>query len=311
MIEGAADRRDDPPAALLQWASESVGAAMAPTVTSMSQGGAGGPWRLDWGAGDRHLSLALKAEHPGPEERRRFATAAAALDLAATHDVPAPRPVAHDLTGACGWVASLTTLLPGRSSIAAHIPPGRLRALGGAVARIHRVSGLPTPDLPLRSRSLEGYDLDAAAPSTDSATLLAHAREALADGTTIDEPLGFVHGDFWQGNTLWDGERYAGAVDWDFAGFGPAGIDLGSLRADVAVLHGLEAAAHVLAGWEEVAGRAARHLDWWDVVAGASTPEDMGGWLPNFQAQGRTDLDLETITRRRDAFLEQALADLR
>jgi hypothetical protein len=311
MIEEAAHRSDDPPARLLQWASDSAGASTAPAVTSMAQGGTGGPWRLDWAAGGAHVSLALKAERPGPAERRRFSTAAAALDLAAANAVPAPRPVAHDLTGACGWVASLTTLLPGTSSIAADMSPQRLRALGGEVARIHLVAGAPTPDLPARSRSLEGYDLDAAAPSTHSAPLLARARAAVSEGTGLGEPLGFVHGDFWQGNTLWDGDRYAGAIDWDFAGFGPAGIDLGSLRADVAVLHGLDAAAHVLAGWEDMAGRAAPNLGWWDVVAGVSTPEDMNGWLPNFHAQGRTDLDLETVTRRRDGFLERALEDLR
>jgi aminoglycoside phosphotransferase (APT) family kinase protein len=129
----------------------------------------------------------------------------------------------------------------------------------------------------------------------------------------LEEPAAdarWLHGDLWQGNTLWDGDRYSGAIDWDFAGFGPGGFDLGSLRADVAVLHGLDAADEVLVGWADVTGRPARNLAWWDVVAGVSTPEDMGGWLPNFHAQGRRDLDLETVTRRRDTYLTRALREL-
>jgi aminoglycoside phosphotransferase (APT) family kinase protein len=35
-----------------------------------------------------------------------------------------------------------------------------------------------------------------------------------------------VHGDLWQGNTLWTGERCMGMVDWDAAGVGHPGIDL-------------------------------------------------------------------------------------
>lgn len=312
MTQTDGHRGDQPPASLLAWAEKSLApSGRVRAATSMSQSGVGGPWRLDVTDGDRTWALVLKAERAGTDERRRFVTAAAALAFAEANGVPAPRPVAHHLDAGCGWLASLTTCLPGTSSVAADISAARLRALGGAAAGIHRASGAPTPELPLRSRSLDGYDLNAATSSTPSTPLLARARAVIATSApSQDEPHGFVHGDFWQGNTLWDGDRYGGAVDWDFAGFGPAGVDLGSLRADVAVLHGLDAAAEVLAGWEAAAGKPAPNLAWWDVVAGVSTPDDMGGWLPNFHAQGRRDLDLATVTRRRDDYLEQALRQL-
>lgn len=278
----------------------------------MSQSGVGGPWRLDVAGRDGgEAALVLKAARPDPAEGTRFATAAAALELAAAHDIAAPRPVAQDLTGEHSWLALLTTLLPGTSSIAADITPARLRALGAAAARIHLVPGTPSRELPVRARALDGYDLNEGSQPTASTPLLQQAREVIAAGSPGDEPIGFVHGDFWQGNTLWDGDRYAGAVDWDFAGFGPAGVDLGSLRADVVVLHGPRAAAEVLAGWEEAASGSAPNLAWWDLVAGVSTPDDMGGWLPNFHAQGRTDLDLGTVTRRRDEYVDQALRRVR
>jgi aminoglycoside phosphotransferase (APT) family kinase protein len=311
-VDGTAGhRKDELPEDVLRWVQASVASSAIVGVTTMSQSGTGSPWRLDLTTDDGERALVLKAEPPAPDVRRRFATAAEALAFAAANDVPAPRPVDHDLEAESGWLASLTTLLPGTSSIAADIGRSRLRALGAEAARIHLVPGEPTPDLPLRSRALDGYDLNADTSPTPSTPLLERAREVIARGSPAhDEPVGFVDGDYWQGNTLWAGDRYTGAVDWDFAGFGAAGVDLGSLRADVVVLHGPDAAAAVLAGWEEAAGRPAPNRAWWDLVAGVSTPEDMRGWLPNFHAQGRTDLDLETVTRRRDDHLERALREV-
>jgi aminoglycoside phosphotransferase (APT) family kinase protein len=119
-----------------------------------------------------------------------------------------------------------------------------------------------------------------------------------------------VHGDFWQGNTLWDGALFVGSVDWDYAGIGPGGIDLGSLRCDVAVMFGPDAADEVAVGWKEQFGDAPELLAYWDVVSCLSAPADLNFWLPNFHAQGRTDLDITTVTARRDAFLAAALFEL-
>jgi aminoglycoside phosphotransferase (APT) family kinase protein len=297
-----------PPDALLEWVVDSRAASTIVRTAPVSQSGEGGPWWLSAVVEGRETALVLKAEQPDDAARQRLATAGAALEVAAANDIAAPRLVALDVEAACGWHALLTTALPGSSSIAAGITSARLRALGSEAARLHLVAGTPTTELPVRSRSLEGYDLNAGTTATASTPLLDEARQVLADvSLPHEEPFGFVHGDFWQGNTLWDGDRYTGAVDWDFAGFGPAGIDLGSLRADVVVLHGAEAGDEVLAGWEATVGRPAPNLAWWDLVAGVSTPEDMGGWLPNFHAQGRTDLDLAVITRRRDEFVKQGL----
>jgi Ser/Thr protein kinase RdoA (MazF antagonist) len=116
-----------------------------------------------------------------------------------------------------------------------------------------------------------------------------------------------VHGDLWQGNTLWDGDSPTGVVDWDCAGVGAAGIDLGSLRCDAWKTAGREAAAAVLAGYEEVAGRHADDVAYWDVVAALCTPPTIDWFTDAIRDQGRTDLDQPTLLARRDAFLRSAL----
>jgi aminoglycoside phosphotransferase (APT) family kinase protein len=116
-----------------------------------------------------------------------------------------------------------------------------------------------------------------------------------------------VHGDLWQGNTLWTGDVLTGVLDWDCAGVGLPGIDVGSLRCDAAVTRGADAADAALAGWETAAGRTLDDVPYWDLVGGLATPPDMGWFAAANHDQGRTDLSPATMVARRDAFLRAAL----
>jgi hypothetical protein len=98
-----------------------------------------------------------------------------------------------------------------------------------------------------------------------------------------------------------------GLIDWDGAGAGAPGVDLGSLRCDAAICFGLEATDDIRHGWEAAAGRAAADLGYWDMVAALSTPPDMGWFLEAIAGQGRPDLTRELLVRRRDDFLRAAL----
>ena len=120
----------------------------------------------------------------------------------------------------------------------------------------------------------------------------------------------FVHGDLWQGNSMWSGEEFVGVVDWDQAGAGHPGVDLGWLRFDAAILYGADAPAKILDGWRDASGREPDAVAYWDGVAALCSPADMADWLAVFHRQGRTDLNVATLNRRRDAFLRQALEKL-
>jgi aminoglycoside phosphotransferase (APT) family kinase protein len=138
--------------------------------------------------------------------------------------------------------------------------------------------------------------------------LLTDAERIVAASRPEGERVALTHGDLWHGNTLWDGEELSALLDWDAAGAGAAGVDLGSLRGDAAICYGLEAADLVLAGWEAEAGRPAENMAYWDAVAALSSPPDMGWVAGTIADQGRPDLDDgPLLTARRDAFLRQAL----
>ncbi len=228
----------------------------------------------------------------------------AALDLAARHDLPAPRLLAAELAG--DPPAVLVEVLAGSSAIPAQPVTARLHALGRAAAALHAIGLEPGPALPRRDRPIATEDFAALRRQRPAQPLLMEAEERVA-AWPVREADVFVHGDLWQGNALWVGDQLTGLIDWDCAGAGPAGVDLGSLRCDAAVCFHLDAADEVQRAWEQAAGRPAVDSAYWDVVAALSTPPDMG-WFPQALAgQGRADLTQDVLVRRRDTFLRAAL----
>jgi aminoglycoside phosphotransferase (APT) family kinase protein len=286
---------------LLRWAVRTAapGAEVA-EVRGLRDGGS--PWLLRLHRGGTARGVVLRVGGDGDEAALR--TEVAALVLAAGHGIPAPPLLAAEIVA--GRPVVLVEQVPGSSAIPAKHPAARLRTLGRTAATLHAVTLAPSRALPRRDRPIASVDFAALRRQGPPQPLLAEAEERVAI-PPAGEPEVFVHGDLWQGNALWDGDTLTGLVDWDCAGAGPPGVDLGSLRCDATICFGPAAAADVLAGWEAAAGRPATDLAHWDVVAALSTPPDLG-WFPEAIAgQGRPDLSRELLVRRRDAFLRDGL----
>lgn len=267
-------------------------------VRGLREGGT--PWLLR--AGDR--AAVLKDGRPG--QAAQFATEAAALRLAAAAGLPVAAVLGYD-----GGTRMLLECLPGTSQIPRGPDGQRLRALGAAAARIHTADLEPADELPVRDRPIADVDFAAMRREHGASRVLLDAEQIVACARPAGERVAFVHGDLWQGNTLWDGTVLSGILDWDCAGAGPAGVDLCSLRCDAAVCFGIEAADLVLAGWEEEAGRPADYVGYWDAIAALSTPPDMARVAATIADQGRPDLnDGPLLNARRDAFWRQALSRL-
>ena len=111
----------------------------------------------------------------------------------------------------------------------------------------------------------------------------------------------FLHGDVWAGNMLWEGDRCVALIDWKTAGVGDPGVDLGSLRMQMALQYGEAAPADVLEGWQRQAGREAIAVPYWDAVAALNTPTVMGttaGWVsPTTAAHWAPRPSLNAATR--------------
>jgi aminoglycoside phosphotransferase (APT) family kinase protein len=101
--------------------------------------------------------------------------------------------------------------------------------LGAMLRQFH---ALPTPPVELSQyQPLKNLGDTVAAstslPAQDRGWLLARRAELLSEYAQLDFPLGsgWIHGDAYPGNTLWDGDR-ALLGDWDEVGTGPRELDL-------------------------------------------------------------------------------------
>jgi aminoglycoside phosphotransferase len=193
--------------------------------------------------------------------------------------------------------------VPGSSTIPVEANPGRLRTLGAFAAGLSLI--VPPPGFERRTRAISGVDFAQLRRDAEAQPLLEQA-EAIVNSYVPPSREGMVHGDLWQGNSLWVGDELSFVIDWDCAGVGPAGVDLGSLRLDAAFDFGTEAVDYVLEGWESIGG-AASDVPYWDLVAALSTPPEIDWFADTTQAQGRPDLTRELLRSRRDEFLERAL----
>lgn len=279
---------------LRQWVAASAGSAVA-AERGLREGGP--PWLLTLADG---TEVVLREGDRSP-----LATEVAALRRLGPGGLPVPRLLAADLDGARPLV--LTTRLPGTSRTSASPSPDRLRALGAAAALVHAAPAPDDPALPGRDRPIAVVDFAALRRESPVRPLLAEAEAVLAATPPPAGPRVLVHGDLWHGNTLWDGDRLTGLVDWDCAGVGHPGVDVGSLRCDAALFTDrADAADEVLAGYQAVAGPAP-DVARFDVVAALSTPPDLGWFVAAAHDQGRADLDRRTLLTRRDTFLRAAL----
>ena len=242
-----------------------------------------------------------------------LATEAAGLEAIAASRVPGPRLLGVAMGGldAPGLFALVMTRVPGTSRSSGEPSTARLRALGEAVAIVHAAPVPTSPHLPARQRPVEPVDWDALRRCEPARPLLVEAEAVMRRIPMPEHRPVFVHGDFWHGNTMWDQDQLTGIIDWECAGIGHPGIDLGMQRCDAALAVGPSGADAVLAGYESATGHAAADVAYWDVAGALATPPTMDRFVQTFVGQGRTDLDPATLLARRDAFLAAALERIR
>ncbi len=279
---------------LLRWAADSLGGnAIIESVRALHDGQ--GPWQLRVAAHRRTEHFVLRSLTPRIDAEM-IATGAAALQVAQSNGLPAPRLIAMDLSGtAAGAPATLETFVAASTVWPRAISVSRLRITGATLAQLHAIPLTPRPDLPLRPRPIAVDDFAKDRRQGDLATtpLLQTADELIQSIPQPQRPTVFLHGDVWPGNLAWtDGSRCI-LIDWKTAGVGDPGVDLGELRKQVAIAYGLDAIDAVTEGWQQATGRPATDIAYWDAVAALNTRTTLG-----------------PATRRRDAFLHNALTRL-
>lgn len=113
--------------------------------------------------------------------------------------------------------------------------------------------------------------------------------------------LCFIHRDYHPTNVLWKNGKISGVVDWVNACRGPAGIDVGHCRLNLARLYGIASADAFLTAYQSYGGSDFTYDPFWDLVSlvDGGPPEVYAGW-PVF---GVNELTNDVIVERTDQFL--------
>lgn len=183
--------------------------------------------------------------------------------MLATTDVPAPRSLALDATGArCGHPAHLMSLLPGT------IEPERkddasLARVAALLASIHAI----TPKIDVRSYQSWAWEAKFVVPDWASDTDLWEDAFALLRGEPPTYEPRFIHRDFQPRNVLWDRGEITGIVDWVETSIGPAWLDVAHCATNIALAHGSEVADRFADAYVATTGRPPQpYFDVMDVV---------------------------------------------
>jgi aminoglycoside phosphotransferase (APT) family kinase protein len=213
-------------------------------------------------------------------------------------DVPAPRALAADPTGAStGVPALLMTRVPGRMDLAPADPKAWLRQIVAMAVRIH--------ELDVDAEPYEWEAKDVPVPPWASRPADWHAAADVVRGPAPAYEARFAHGDYQHFNFIWQRGRLTGVVDWAGAFRGPADVDVAHCRLNLAVLYSAELAADFLVAYEADAGR--RIDPYWDILSLTSPArEDWAAFIP-IQVGGRAPFDRAGMHRRVDDLLSAAL----
>ncbi|MBM7784974.1 phosphotransferase family protein [Tenggerimyces flavus] len=284
----------DPNEQVLRWAERTLGGgARVVAWEALKLQDTQKTWLLRVEQGHASTSLVLKTSPLGWDAG--VAVEKAVLPLLEELGVPAPRLLGVDLTGHAGVLAVLSTVVPGSSGRPANAPLQRLRGLGAAAARLHAIPLHPRSDLPHRDRPVayDPYVAERREGKAPTSSLLDEADHVVSNVVVPPADTVLVHGDYHLANTMWSDDTFVGYIDWDTAGVGQPGIDLGWARFDAALFYSQQAADEILRGWMEETGYEPAGVAYWDAIAALQSPADLGELSP-----------------QRDAFLLSALQRL-
>ncbi len=171
-----------------------------------------------------HVRPELQDELPGAVLHE-----AAALRTAAAIDLPTPRLVASDETGAAAGVpVVLMTWLPGR---VVWDPKGLthwLVRLADVLPAIHDAAIAAVDVGQYANYAQASYE----PPAWATNRLVWERAIEIFHGPVLETERCFVHRDFHPGNVLWQRSHVSGVIDWASACVGPPSVDIGHCRAN-------------------------------------------------------------------------------
>lgn len=193
-----------------------------------------------------------------------------------------PAPYAHDESGrllptpyiVTDFVEGTAEVAPERRHACTERAAAELAHVHRLKARDPRLAFLVRRD-PLSARELA--EERAADSDWDVEQVIRQALEQRWPPPAEGEPV-LLHGDFWPGNLLWQGERLAAVIDWEDACLSDPMVDLGPARLELLWAWGEEAVERFTAHYQALTGRPLATLPLYDLWTALRALLRLPGW---------------------------------
>ena len=229
--------------------------------------------------------------------------------------LPVAKPVFLDDAGRIFGSPSLVMeYVPGDVNFSAHADFNRPEKLADFLAQLHKIDVADIKDVAVPDLSLDFKELCGDMPEKPNEDL----HESLIRNElkkhwppSFSNPPVLLHGDYWNGNILWNCGEISGIIDWEDAWIGEPLSDLAGTRVDLAYTYGKEQADLFTEAYLEHNKIDVHCLPLWDLVAALwlirFINNDLASWASFYHTYGRTDITSGLLKARINEFSEAAL----
>ncbi|TWT04414.1 aminoglycoside phosphotransferase family protein [Planococcus sp. CPCC 101016] len=225
---------------------------------------------------------------------------AASLQFAEQAGFSVPHLIAYDETGEqSGMPAVLMTKVSGSVVLQPSNDEKWLESLAALLAKLHQINA---DDFPHEYFSYNNAFL-LEKPTWSKVQNDWMRAFYIVAGSRPQAQQCFIHRDFHPANILWENGEITAIVDWVNACRGPAGIDVGHCRVNLAQMYGISVANDFLAAYQRYAGSSFTYDPYWDLVSLTDTLDGSPVVYPGWQAFGMKGLSDELMRHRLDDYL--------
>ena len=232
---------------------------------------------------------------------------AESLRLTEEINIQTPKIIAFDETGKdCGVPAVLMTMLEG----SVDLKPGNmskwLNRLTEALVKIHTVKADHFPWSYFTYNDIPSLGV----PTWSSVPRSWEKAIEIVKGAQPNYQECFIHRDYHPTNVLWKDDAVSGVVDWVNACRGPAGIDVGHCRLNLAMLYDVSTADAFLIAYKKLEGDAFTYHPYWDFLSLIDILFGPPTVYPGWAAFGVTGLTDQMMEERLDMYVESLIGRL-
>ncbi|EFM08614.1 aminoglycoside phosphotransferase [Paenibacillus curdlanolyticus YK9] len=229
------------------------------------------------------------------------------LEWVSRTDATAPQLIAYDETGSlAGMPAVLMSHLPGAVDLMPIDQAQWLDELAAALSRIHLTDANDLTWAYFTYQDVSVWEMPTWSVHTNDWAQI----QAIVRGPRPAFDPVFIHRDYHPTNVLWEAGKISGVVDWVNACIGPAGVDVGHCRMNLALLFGTAAADQFLEAYLRHAGERFRYDPYWDVITMANFLYGPPGVYPGWTALGVSGLTDALMAERTDHYMKSLLQRL-